>query len=114
MKNQLLTYFFVFALAQGVIYPMVLFCIHAQVNDVSGLYQFPADLPTNGVSLYFGLSGNEEEKSVETIHWNANNFDLMPVLSTEIPLSKLSTFDLRPIRMSKKVTTPPPERISVV
>jgi hypothetical protein len=93
---------------------MVLFCFYAEANQVTGKYQLPADLPSNGVSFYFGLSGNEEEKSVETIHWNTNNLNLPPVLSTEIPLSKLTTCDLRPVRMSKKVTTPPPEWRTVV
>jgi len=114
MKNQFYSYLFVFALAQGVIYPMILFCVHAEVNEQSGLYQLPADLPTNGVSYYFGLSGNEEEKSVETIHWNFHEIKVLSVLSTEIPISKLTTCDLRPVRMSKKVTTPPPEWGAVV
>jgi hypothetical protein len=109
MKNQIFTYLFIFALIQGAIYPAVLFFVHVEVNEVSGKYELPVDLPTNGVSVYFGLSGNEEEKSVETIHWNTNNIELPPVLSTEILSSKLTTCDLRPVRMSKKVTTPPPE-----
>jgi hypothetical protein len=109
LRHHLYTYLLLLSFSQGVVYPVVIFISHVEKNEITGLQSLPVDFPSNGVSYYFGLSGNEEEKSVETHHWIAQNFRHLSMITTEIPVNKYTIVDARLVRMSKKVTTPPPE-----